>query len=672
MRCTNGLGHCIIDLQYAGYNAFIFQTRETRSARLEGMKIINPSIQPIPPGLTSPPAPIMMSGAGPTIELCEIDLDAAQAPTYSLFGNFSGPNVVYLAEGSSPLFQNCRILSSSTAFVVSSGSVATLDTCVLDGGNVVLDNAIANLDDCVISNSIVQGGSSSGAVLIENSSGITLTNCAITHSRSTGIRMLTTLGSPSAGSVTAKNVLIADCAGAGIVVYRGPATIINSTMVNNNGGIVQTGTATAVVKNSIIRGAGNQIISSPQSLVQVSYSDVQGGWPGTGNIDVDAMFVDAANGDYHLQQDSPCIDAGDSNASGLPSTDFDGGPRFVDDASVPDTGHNHGALPIDMGAYEFADCNNNGVDDAIDIQQGISLDCNLNGVPDDCDLSSGFAQDCNANNIPDSCDIATDLDPDCQHNGIPDSCDIGSGISLDVAPADGIPDECAFMAPVLVDPTGINKSRYISIQIPGSVTAAAADTALQVKLVSLMHPDPPNLPQFPAPNFAAYEGQVRWVGPVTDCLETESPPSTYKCAMLQCSPNYKNWSGALAGQTLHVAGIEVIPSSAYDVRQFAASCQGNEGYCTAVSSALRVNTGRWGDVIAPFQSPSPAALTQPNISDVAAVVDKFKAVPTAIIAARCDVNPAIPNGRVDIADVANIVDGFKNLAYPLLGPSACP
>ncbi|MBI3836296.1 MAG: hypothetical protein HY287_18410 [Planctomycetes bacterium] len=53
-------------------------------------------------------------------------------------------------------------------------------------------------------------------------------------------------------------------------------------------------------------------------------------------------------------------------------------------------------------------------------------------------------------------------------------------------------------------------------------------------------------------------------------------------------------------------------------------------------------------------------------------MDKFKSVPTTIVVARADVNPAIPNHLVDIADVANIVDAFKNLAYPFPGPSNCP
>ena len=76
-----------------------------------------------------------------------------------------------------------------------------------------------------------------------------------------------------------------------------------------------------------IRGSTSEVIEGPAS---VSYSDVEGGWPGEGNINAAPYFVDPNNGDYHLKsQDgrwdpaseswviddtsSPCIDAGDPN-----------------------------------------------------------------------------------------------------------------------------------------------------------------------------------------------------------------------------------------------------------------------------------------------------------------------------------------------------------------------
>jgi hypothetical protein len=68
-----------------------------------------------------------------------------------------------------------------------------------------------------------------------------------------------------------------------------------------------------------------------KGIGRVTYSNVQGGWSDEGNIDVDALFADPANGDYHLQSQSgrwdpqtetwvaddvtsPCIDAGDPDS----------------------------------------------------------------------------------------------------------------------------------------------------------------------------------------------------------------------------------------------------------------------------------------------------------------------------------------------------------------------
>ncbi len=83
------------------------------------------------------------------------------------------------------------------------------------------------------------------------------------------------------------------------------------------------------------------------------YSDVQGGFAGTGNIDADPLLIDAKSGNLRLQSGSQCVDAGDNTA--VPDgtmTDLDGNPRFVDDPDTTDTGYGDPPV-VDMGAYEF-------------------------------------------------------------------------------------------------------------------------------------------------------------------------------------------------------------------------------------------------------------------------------------------------------------------------------
>ena len=70
------------------------------------------------------------------------------------------------------------------------------------------------------------------------------------------------------------------------------------------------------------------------------YSVPSGIVTGTHNISLDPLFIDTTNDDYHLQKNSPCIDAGDP--AGVPlasSNDIDGNRRPM------------GGL-VDIGAYE--------------------------------------------------------------------------------------------------------------------------------------------------------------------------------------------------------------------------------------------------------------------------------------------------------------------------------
>ena len=123
---------------------------------------------------------------------------------------------------------------------------------------------------------------------------------------------------------------------------------------------------------------------------------------------------------------------------------FSGGTSLTDP-------HFHTRCLQEMFACDLAgmvgDCNQNGIDDMLDIASMVSLDANMNGVPDECedcngngildseDIAAGTSIDLNMNGIPDECE------PDCNANGVPDDLDIASMASVD-ANGDGIPDEC--------------------------------------------------------------------------------------------------------------------------------------------------------------------------------------------------------------------------------------
>jgi hypothetical protein len=92
--------------------------------------------------------------------------------------------------------------------------------------------------------------------------------------------------------------------------------IENNTIASNSSnsgtpGVYSFGGARGTLRNNIIWGNhGGNTSQITGSLLVVSYCDVQGGWNGAGNMNIDPEF-DSTN--YYLKNTSPAIDKGDSS-----------------------------------------------------------------------------------------------------------------------------------------------------------------------------------------------------------------------------------------------------------------------------------------------------------------------------------------------------------------------
>ena len=203
------------------------------------------------------------------------------------------------------------------------------------GGIYCTGGSSPSLYDLIITNNSANGGAgvhcfSGSSPRLEN---IKIINNSATgnNGRGGGLRC-TTNSDP-----TLVNVLISDNTatqeGGGVFCYNSDPSFVNVTITGNlssiadGGGMFIKSNSGVNLLNTIIGGnESNEIEFSSvddSSTITISYSNIAGGqdsiitndngtviW-GDGSIDVDPMFVDTANGNYHLLASSQCINGGD-------------------------------------------------------------------------------------------------------------------------------------------------------------------------------------------------------------------------------------------------------------------------------------------------------------------------------------------------------------------------
>jgi len=200
---------------------------------------------------------------------------------------------------------------------------------------------------------------------------------------------------------------------------------------------------------------------------------------------------------------------------------------------------------------------------------------------------------------------------DCNNNGVRDDVDIAEGTSED-ANGNGIPDECEFALPSVA----AEGARYLI------VTPAPDTEQVALRVTS---------PQFPC--LVKYLASDSGMGSLVDSPVFLLPAE---------------WG------TVYVADPKIVPGTTYQVR----ADLGDD----RLSLGDAATTSAWGDVVAPWGDIS--------LSDITAVVERFENLPTSPPVEQVDLYPEVPDGVIDVRDIALTVDAFTGSGYPLGFP--CP
>jgi predicted outer membrane repeat protein len=217
-------------------------------------------------------------------------------------------------------------------------NIISNNTSFYQGGGIYCSGSLNIIDGNFISGNTVRGGYYGGGLYINSGSDHVVANNTVGYNFAAnggGVYVSYASNLDMKGNSVAHNTASGQCGG--VYLYGGSGAFYKNTVRDNSstaGGGLQFQTGSFIITNLIVRGnTPSQITGSAPAI---TYSDIEGGFPGTGNIDEDPLFATVAQPFSELLCGSPCIDSGDPDPMYLDpdTTRSDMGACFYDQ-SVP-------------------------------------------------------------------------------------------------------------------------------------------------------------------------------------------------------------------------------------------------------------------------------------------------------------------------------------------------
>ena len=227
-------------------------------------------------------------------------------------------------------FKNCKFLNNNAigfgggAYIITpyyDNSLVSFENCVFEGNRGALGGALCDMTGAMIQ------------------------NCRITNNTATtkggGYYIFANKESKIINSIFDNN----NASLGGAMYNKGKIMVVNCDFISNNatndGGGMFNETQYSKFYNTIVWGnmAGNEA-NQIAGTSKFNYCAIQGGFDGTNNINLASenegadnqqypRFENPEDGNYSLNKNSVCVDAGDKTVAGVTNPDYLGNPRVV-------------------------------------------------------------------------------------------------------------------------------------------------------------------------------------------------------------------------------------------------------------------------------------------------------------------------------------------------------